>query len=434
MPPESNTRAYIALAVVGLLLATGLAGCVGGSGGSTDTDGVDEDDVTNATDPDEVRNKTKNSTIKVKRGTELDPNSTYHIHDAWGDRTEVTILDPERDDAATQTIDYQQFYTDCLPNRCNNPSIQFDIPQRRKDGSLVPNTVFQGTGEITIELSWEGETLNGNPSLCVSNEGVSAPCKDPATILTFEENGGEKSITYSEDGVLRKETWDPPHARKSNWRFSVLPCEVSEVPGTSINTDCVPAVQQTSFTLQVTVHRGDMTLPLDPPHFSFYGTDQELTILDGYQLQGGRVITADDWYYATTGSSEARPLWLIGPLQISDAGSKARVVPPKTAEVVVELAWSDGDPQETPLELRYLSAREPWGDWQEPSNVEDCAESDLSNCKVYSIPTAELQPDSLYARKTQWRWGVFLGSDAQPDGMLGGSVEISITTHKGASA
>lgn len=425
MPPKSSPQAYIAIAAVCLMVATGLAGCVGGSGGSTNADDAGEvDDTDDPTNVTEVRNKTKNSTIKVRRGTDLDPNSTYHTHDSWGDRTEITILDPDRDDAATQTLDYQSFYSDCVPF-CSNPTLVFDIPQRREGDDLIANTVFQGTGKITLTLSWEGQAAVGEPELCVTNDASPTPCGRADATFTFSENGATKTIEYG-SGLLTKETWDPPHARKSNWRFGVKPCETDRGA-------CVPALQQTEFTLTVTIHRGDQNLPLDPPHFSFYGAKDKLTLLDGYLVDSGRVITVDDWYFQQRGSSKARPLWYIGRAQIADAGSEHRVVAPGTAEMRVRVEWEDGqgDPEQTPLELRYLSASDPWGDWQEPGDVQEC-EGNLTNCKVYTIAVSGLGADSLYATQTQWLWGLFMGEDGTPEGMMDATVEMSIDIFKEA--
>lgn len=426
MRPESNTRACIAIAAVFLMIATGLAGCVGGSGGATDADDADDvDDNEDPTNVTEVQNKTKNSTIKVRRGTDLDPNSTYHTHDSWGDRTEITILDPDRDDAATQTIDYQSFYADCVPFCNNDPTLVFDIPQRKEGDDLIANTVFQGTGKITLTLSWEGQAAVGEPTLCVTNDAAVVPCGNPDAEFTFSESGETKTIEFG-GGLLGKESWDPPHARKSNWRFGVKPCE------TQVGA-CTPALQQTDFTLTVTIHRGDHNLPLDPPHFSFYGAKDKLTLLDGYLLNSGRVLTADDWYFQERGSSKARPIWPITWEEISDAGSDHRVVAPGTAEMRVRVEWEDGqgDPQETPLELKYLSASDPWGDWKEPGDVQEC-EGNLTNCKVYTIAVDGLGADSLYAIQTQWQWALFMGSGGSPEGMMDSTVEVSIDIFKEA--
>jgi hypothetical protein len=82
-----------------------------------------------------------------------------HIHDYWGDKTELTMMDQDVDFSAGQSSGnyaYEPYYarTYCANANCSdnggNPKWRFTLPE----GGDVPGLILPGTKEVEVTFSW----------------------------------------------------------------------------------------------------------------------------------------------------------------------------------------------------------------------------------------------------------------------------------------
>lgn len=421
--PRADGTPVLPATLIVVMAVTVLAGCIGGTGEATD-DGGDDPVADNDTplDPDEVRNRTEetNSTVEIDKNQTFKEASDFHPHDYWNlvpSRTIVTAAE------GTVEVDWESHYSACLPFCPAAPTVTIDVPERRVEGTPLSNFVFAGTGKMELTLSWEsqGGTLGADPVLCVKNTFPNAfSCFNSDmynATRTFEESGETWTIT-SEDhpDLLSRRTWDPPHSSKSNWRFGIDVCRTAPL------NRCVPDVDKTRFSLEVTVHRGNDTLPVDPPHFSYFGEEEALTVADGMKVRSGTIFNGPNWWYRTSPfQSDRQAIATIGAIDLRD--SDQPVIPPETRQVVVDLAWSSSN--DASLELGYRAANDRWEDPWETPDPTDCSSS-LDRCSRYVIPIESGMTDSPYAHRTQWAWAIF----SDDPGLLSGDIQMTITAEK----
>lgn len=422
---EGTPRTVLLAGLV--LLSLGLAGCLGGSG-QQPQDTVDDvdDDIT----ADNVDNYTNNSTIEIGEDTEFDPNSDLHEHDFWGGDESVAIVEGQ-----TVRIDWQQWAVQCsLTASCHQAPMRIvDVPIA--DSAEDPNFVFPGTGSLDVELEWASDGLEDahdgfDPKVCVTNRGYVPTCEpdDLTTNTTHVYTDNPETWTIDDDGIVNRRTTDPPHAQKSNWRFAVLPCRDTDASG-PCSPQQIPNVGMTEFTMTVTIHRAPGNLPVDPPHFAFYGDDDQLAVLDGFPVsQGSFKATHQQWMAEQTQDQE-RVVWYVGGSQIQQAKaqglSEQPVIPMTTRDLTVTLEWTSGTSKA--LELKYRSAADNWqAAWRDPpSDPGSCGDG----CLEYTIPVDKGEGDSPYALVTQWEFGVFHASD-DPMPMTDYDVTLSIVAHE----
>lgn len=415
----------LAVLALVLLVTTGLAGCIGGqSQTAQDTGPADvEPNVT----ADNVKNFTNNSTVKVENDTEFDPSSTIHPHDYWDGRESVTLVDGE-----TVQIDWGQWTAECaLTASCHQaPKFMVDVPVDPED----PRFVYPGTGQVDVTLTWESEGLEQSartllPVVCLSNRAFVPNCEtdDLSTNDTHVYESPGETWSISDDGIVNRQTADPPHALKSNWRFLVRPCSDGS-PSGQCYPQLVPNVGMTQFTMTVTIHRAPGDLPVDPPHFAFYGEEDQLTVLEGYKVASGAAKGTQQQWMSQNLRNDPLVLWRIGGAQIRAAEglgqSEQPVIPFETLQVTAQIEWktdTGGD-----LELRYRTAADNWDDpWRSVESASSCGDG----CIDYTIPVTQEEADSPYALQTQWEFGIFHTGDT-PTPMSNYEVTLDITAHR----
>lgn len=407
---DSPTSPTVGLLVGILFITTVLAGCIGGggsAGGATPgdvTDDVQNDTSFNTTS---IENKTKRSVIEVKNGTQFQANSTFHVHDYWGAKEKVSIID-----GMTKQIDWASEFGD---NGEVPGEIVFDVQKNKVNGRFVPNTVYPGTGKMDITLSWSSQGVPSEeiflPTLCFNNpmtpppiSGQSPHCQDANNQMqrhVYTQSG--ETWTIEEDSTkpglyLTSEGEDPPHSLKSNWRFAVYP----------VNRDwqgfhdegVPPNVGTTEFTLTVTIHRGGEELPLDPPHFAFFEKGEtEMTILKGAETT-----------HVASFNNPNQPLRVWGGSafgnQHNSGITDSPVVPPAAEELRITASCSVQSPHD--LILRYHTSvdlyTDPWKD------VATCSGGEITA----TIPVKPGEGDTPYAQQTQWEFALFRSANV-PD-------------------
>lgn len=436
-PPSSRLLPLAGVTVV--LLASVLAGCLGGAPASPSTGGqtLNESPTNETNRTEDLRNK---SVIRPKNDTPTDPESSLHPHDYWDVGEEHVLIDTER------TIDWSDYETECLPRDgllCyHSPGFEVNVPIDAED--YTPNFVFPGTGRMNVTLEWssspspEDQADHFRPGVCIVYTAVGGTwCEGPA-------RGDIRTHWYSEPGTwtiedeehLGPDTWDPPHSIKSNWRFKVRACQ----PVTTGGPCVMPNVGISQFHLEVTIARGESDLPIDPPHFDYFQDRNSAALLEDWTIaepQGAVPArhTASEW--VGTLQDEERVMWYVGGSEISSAVEAGRseipVVGGGTNEMTVEVRWRNQFPID--LGLRYRTAADNWHEpWDVPSgDPTDCSDGEWS-CRNYTIPVESIEQDSPYAHRTDWEWAVVFQSD-EPVPLVDHEVRMDILIHRrGGSA
>lgn len=449
MSPRSSSPRTLLL-VSATLIALLLAGCIGSAPAETDPgdDLPDEDDLPG--------NKTNNSTVDIWDPTaEQDPNSTFHVHDYWGDREEIviareiTVPGPDPEDFAVSSAQKLS------PQRSG--LIEFAIPI--DENAEQPKYVYPGTTKMEVELDWtvdpapvtdtltqltrQSDTGLNDQSpviMCVNNFAAepTSPCIQHYRTPESPNQGFNDSKWFDEPGtwvmegedntgsaLFSPKTWDVPHTQKSKWRWALL----AETCGQGIaKAGCLPAFDIEEFTIKMTIFRG-RDLPMDPPHLDYYRDSDTVTLLPESTLDGDEVPI--DCYNADVGSHDLRGTTLWAGEEFRDrktpicsfGGSiihgeyvkgtaDAPVVPPSTEEVRFHMSWDDN--AQDPVDL-HIGYRDAMTNWDEEWNYLHQADGDCSgtDCTwTIGLDNAK-HADSLYAVQSVWEFGIFIESQGQ---------------------
>lgn len=337
--------------------------------------------------------------IALPSAQTFDPDEDVHRHDHWDGRPSVTLIDrrvetPWSGDVAPTPG----------PGDVAEPWMTFDVPPRfGPGGDQVPWMVFEGTARIDVTLAWEGRPTDPK-RLCVTHDGVPPGidhCASPEGAgHVFERSGQTWTITANttdRDGeaLLSDQTWDTPHATRSNWRFQVHLCA-----GRHTEAPCAPALDVAAVHLEVTIHRGT-EIPLSPPHFDAFDDRRTLTLHEGTVRQ------------ETYAPPTAEPY----------AVARPGLVPWGTDRVDLRLAWSAANDPD--LALRHRTAAELPGDpWRVPRDAGECG----PDCRTYSIPTTNATVDGPYAHRSNWAFAVFR-TDAPDAGLVDYAISMSVQAH-----
>lgn len=445
MNPSTRPR-HIIPVVVAMLVLVLLAGCIGGSGEQS------VDPVDNASDDDLDLNVSNGSGSQVVFNRSRVPtaeNSTVHTHNYWDGSDTWTLIDGMEIEGFSQEWVAQECQK--RPTATCPPAGRRQVVIPVKPDADRPNFVYPGTGKITFELDWDGSTQTPI-TVCSDSEGqlpAKIRCRDPesASGVQFQHHTFEEPGTWTIEGpaVDKESRWDVPHTSKSKWRFVIHAetCGDEVVESGSLLRRCYPETDISSFTVTLKVHRGDKEIPIEPPHLDFFQDRDKVTVLPMTELDRCSQDGADMstfWSWRASRQDRDFPVCTFGSLDINphypDGDSDSPVIPPGTQVVRVTLEWSNdnSDPLTSPLQLKYRSAAE---NWNEPwVAVPDGSTSCSGTTCTYEIPIENAKmPDSLYATRTVWEFGVFAANgpqDPQPPA-LNPTISAEIVAEAGSS-
>lgn len=458
-------------AAVALMLAVALAGCVGNAAPDQAGNAEDPGDTGTDTDAnvtDDEGNTTGNGTVDIwDPDAQTNPNSTYHVHDYWGDKEEIVIAENVQVPSPTPQDWVVGSAQGLTVDRAG--AIEFAIPIDTQADK--PRYIYPGTSKIEIDLGWSGGEVTqaaneprDSPAvlMCLNNYAFDPvdPCiqhyQRPDSFYqgfnashAFDAPGTwvvEGDDQYGND-LLTPTTWDVPHTMKSQWRFALL----AETCGPGIaQTRCVPPFDIESFTVTITIHRGK-DIPLDPPHLDYYRDRDKITLLPQSTMDGDDVPV--DCTQEQVGSYEMRtftswadqefrdrktPLCQFGGGLIRnlylDERADSPVIPPGTDVVRVNLEWEQGS-GDVPLHIGYRDAVTNWdAPWQ--FLLQEDGTCSGTSC-TFDIPVNNQEADSLYALQSVWEFGVFVESRGQTSPTMPASslnVQMSIEAAKSVSA
>lgn len=291
-----------------------------------------------------------------------------HFHDYWQGRQKALLFETDWDvacygsfgglfGACTEDGAYQQGNRD------------FKFP----DGA----TIWPGTGQLILTVSWEGT----RDDLAVE---LDTPAEDHEQVLVRGE-----PVTYD----VTPEMWDPPHASTSLSYLAFSP-----------NAVAYHGVYEGPVHVEVTLVRGDEPLPFDPPHVDHWGgaTQKRLddrTFSYSYVRWGTMKYGGDGDEYESGGYTFP----------------EGNIVIPGATEIVWRV-WINETATSNDIVLRFTPEVDKQfgpGEWQyrEPDTVE-------SDYMEWRVPVADAWFDDVYATESTWAWNLEPGllSDADEYG------------------
>lgn len=308
--------------------------------------------------------------------------SSPHVHDLWGERDHVQLLEE------TVSVDP------------TTSAVPVELPVRAFSS---PATVYPGASHLTVEVSWGGPAADlAEPTLCVRTDGRSYHnCDLGHAGNTFSASNGSWQIPVADGPAPDTDLgYDDPHSRKSGWRFLLEPCARIDVVDT-----CLP--EDRSYHVEITSHRSDGELPLDPAHHDYWANDTTLTLLEAFDVADGPVRA----------SVSPGPLYVVdGPAvrrAFDDGDSEVPIVPPGTRTLDAELRWSSETPSD--LQLAIRSTADAWDDpWRKLAPSGDCGTGGEASCEAYDVPVSGLMTDGFYEPQTKWEFGIFTEDEGLP--------------------
>lgn len=274
-----------------------------------------------------------------------------HVHNYWGGRDQLTLLDLDFPDHNSQTGEARVVAGDFRP----------------PEGSIVP----QGTGSLDVTAHWTlGEGLPTRTNHFQRMELWAKSALDSSTHLVGPiENGQTLRINSTNDQD------DPPHYVLSLWRFMLL----------AANDDGGDTVYAGNASMQVVVHRS-LPLPVFPPHPDAWNGAAELGL-------GHQGMDVDYSLQALFLGSCNGCLPIFRPQSNS-------TVPMDASELAVTLTTSPP----VQLELYYHGA-DTWNFTMLPSS------GPAQEVREYRIPV-DGRGDSPYAKQSLWEFAISCNNPA----------------------
>lgn len=364
------------LATILVIVAVGLAGCIGGQAPG------------NVSEPADDVADTGNASTAV--GDASGAASIAHVHDLWKGRQQITLLDRDVQINATRTDASGEgpMTRSVGVNDCYDSSIEFgawclgrrvvDVPP--SDDPAAPRVVAPGTWAVSVSVSWSDPTITGvDVAAMTAND-------DTVRMGDIETSGGSERFNATRFGDDREFipllATDDGHATDSKWSFELT---------ASGDLGDLGALADGTIHVTAKAHRMDGDLPAEPPHPDWYGETE--TYFVGYASE-----TANNAYRVTYMGTE----WVEVDL------TPRNPIPPGTKEVVVAVNITDDSPtadqDQTAPDVELTYEHDAGHDWYvdevevEPETVED-------GHRIYRIPVTEEMADSLYTcagRNSTW--------------------------------
>ncbi|HLE48003.1 MAG TPA: carboxypeptidase-like regulatory domain-containing protein, partial [Candidatus Thermoplasmatota archaeon] len=299
-----------------------------------------------------------------------------HIHDYWGDKTELTIMDDDVD-LRTQTksrggaggTQTQQALSSVTYSAQNSSGNMYRIPLPGDGDPLA--LVFPGTKDIAITITWTQQAFTGY------KVGISfrPPTTQPETFLQRQTSGSTWKIGVTPD------MWDTGHQYYSLWAFYVYTFQDAAGDGTNFR----PGIINGNFHVTVKITKGEILA--EPAHPDFWANGDEIEINNHDNLGdcNNAYHTIDrDW-----------PSCKITPKGL---------VPPGTMKLNIEMKWTYGTYEGTPpmdLVLIYRDATQnPWTTPVPEFKVAKC--NGTGQTRTCEVTTKPGETDAYYQRRSTW--------------------------------
>lgn len=301
-----------------------------------------------------------------------------HVHDYWGELTEITIMD-EAVDIRERPAPGSAFHTHPTLNMLANTAVYSntgsDYPIYFPEDVDPPAIVYPGTAEMQITLSWP--------------TGPAAP--DAFGLRYYSANS-------TKEGELEPQpsgsTWTipvtPDMADNAHQFFTLWRIYVTSPNDFRETTSWKPVVITDPITVMIKLIKG-YEPPLDPPHPEFWKNTDQIEVRNGSQA-----------VRVNSGDTDPRVL----------SADEEKIVPPGTDVLRMDFSWGYADVPNAPIDDKYKLY---WktGGHRQPVYSEDrifweTAEPvvDEDYRRVYELQLPAEDTDAFYQKKSEWEWYV----------------------------
>lgn len=293
------------------------------------------------------------SEVNATKPSDMAGGHAPHLHNYWGEKDRVNIFD---DDLELWTFDGGNFEDLLLRKQVTVGGRWWELPE----GS----TVYEGTGQIEMTVSWTDPTITG---LALTYKPANKPWDQESFSDPIPLVSGTPAVIE-----VTPEMSDMPHVAVSGWVFHF------SAAGT-------PAVAQGMFHLKMDIVRMRDIMAF-PGHPVTYVTESSYTIADkDFDYKAPSFVTEISAFAA--GGSRPAPISPDAP------------VPMETRALLVEITVASGTSaaplaQQSGLDLQYRTAGGNW-DYIQPFNS-------TGDTYVFGIPVEDGDIDSPYGTTSNW--------------------------------
>ena len=300
-----------------------------------------------------------------------------HLHDYWGDATELKIMDDDVDlrkhtksrggAGGTQTQQAASAFTYSAQNSTGN---MYRIPLPGDGDPLA--LIFPGTKEVTITITWTQQAFTGTKVMLAYRP----PTSQPETLLARQGSGSTWKIPVTPD------MWDTGHQWYSLWAFYVSTYQDPNADGTNFR----PGIINGNFHVTVKLTKGELLA--EPGHVNFWENGDTLSL---HAHTGPAGVCDNAWHVV----DREWPSCRVTPQHI---------VPPGTAKLRVEIKWTYGTYEGTPA-LDFIvvyrdASLNPWMTGTHEFKPATC--TGTGQTRVCEIPVKASETDAYYQKRSTW--------------------------------
>lgn len=283
-----------------------------------------------------------------------------HIHDYWQGRERVTLMDEDLTTTERDTFGFT--FMNLFGQKAAVGGKLFELPEGA--------TVFEGTGQLDVTVSWSDPTVTG----------VSLRYQSPAQ-REFSEAIPLVSGTATTIEVAPEMT-DMPHEKTSRWTFMLAPADSGQAMYGKIHVtvDIVRMRDVTKF----------------PGHPELFGDANTLTLYSGPGRSSQQNFVLGIATFVTGGASD------------TDGVASEKVVPMETQTITANLTITSATANLGRVEdIQFLyRAADAWR-FEEANLVSGDVETGIYQ---FAFPVTMEQTDSPYSETSQWRFDVRVGT------------------------
>lgn len=344
-------RPLLSLSVGFVLLAGAFAGCLG------------SEEPAAAIDP-ESANATASTNMTVDDGTtemSADLGHKPHQHDYWMGNERITIMDHDVEVDHFNAIGFTFF--DVFMGTPGVGGAFFNIPE----GALV----FEGTGKMEITATWTDPTVTG----------AGLRYRTPGSESFSEVIPLTQGAPFALD--ITPEMTDVPHDKESRWSFLLVPGSAGQ-----------SVVGKVHFRMDIIQMRNIETFPAHP---ELFGGAHTLTLFDGAATSTSQNFATMIAGFATQNQQES-------------GVRSSKVVPMETltmtANVTITSSASNVG-QVSSVDFLYKPAGR-FG----MERAQILSSDPEAGVYQFAWPVASRETDSPYAKESQWKFDLWLHSQA----------------------
>jgi hypothetical protein len=325
------------------------------------------------------------------------PGYRPHIHDFWGDKTELVAIDGTAfeyhepyDDTGPYSESFSRYYDTTTAGNVhpcvwtdsrdevyfNNRLMWFDEPTQL----IVP-----GTAQIEVIIDWSEANYPYHTDYALAWAGANTSLYDESPLIT-------KGESFFVD--VAPKDWDSSHQSFSLWELYMCLDTASD--------EDVPRLFVGEFTATVKLHRMEGPVPFEQAHPVFWPEDGKMIVIG--ETEGQKTLPESYSLSRSTYNS----VFVVRP----DEGA---LVPPGTKQLLARIEWDPtclAAPQPFAFSLTYRPANERFWDMKNPDQMmRPQLEDQGANFREYLIQPEKVQVDQFYQSKSNWFFFINLEGD-----------------------